>query len=407
MSGALISDRVFVRRGGRGVHVSMSSLVGLVADTIPDPVAPEVTVTWADVTGKPASFPPSAHVHVIGDVTGLQAALDGKQPLATVLTNTTAAFTTAQETKLAGIATGATANAADSALRDRSTHTGTQAASTITGLATVATTGAYSDLSGRPSLFDGAYGSLSGVPATFPPSAHTHAIADVTGLQTALDSKAAASVGTDVGTLATEIEAARGDRSSLALRLATISNFASPNAGGVIVGRFYDNAFQGANSGTGAGAAGRVEMSPFYTSVRLRIDQIGVAVSTGVASSLLRCFIYGSDADGWPDELLYEGGADLSGATTNSFVFHTLDFTFDSGRQYWLGVRFSSTTTLRTIANGSMPNLGLAASNGSTYATMLRRTVAFATPLPASWGFVTGDLSAGNPSSVRMRAAAI
>lgn len=37
--------------------------------------------------------------------------LDGeKQPLATVLTNTTAAFTTAQETKLSGIATGATNN---------------------------------------------------------------------------------------------------------------------------------------------------------------------------------------------------------------------------------------------------------------------------------------------------------
>jgi len=35
--------------------------------------------------------------------TDLQSALDGKQPLATVLTNTTAAFTTAQETKLAGL----------------------------------------------------------------------------------------------------------------------------------------------------------------------------------------------------------------------------------------------------------------------------------------------------------------
>ncbi|CAB4140445.1 Phage tail repeat like [uncultured Caudovirales phage] len=115
------------------------------------------TVDWADVTGKPSTFPPSSHSHVIADVTGLQTALDGKQaagsyapashshvigdvtglqtaldgkaatshthaiadvtglqtaldgkqPLATVLTNTTAAFTTAQETKLAGIAAGA------------------------------------------------------------------------------------------------------------------------------------------------------------------------------------------------------------------------------------------------------------------------------------------------------------
>ena len=55
-------------------------------------------------------------------------------------------------TKLAGIADGATANATDAALRDRATHTGTQAAGTISGLATVATSGAYNDLSGRPPL---------------------------------------------------------------------------------------------------------------------------------------------------------------------------------------------------------------------------------------------------------------
>ncbi len=33
---------------------------------------------WADITGKPATFPPDAHAHAIADTTGLQAALDGK-----------------------------------------------------------------------------------------------------------------------------------------------------------------------------------------------------------------------------------------------------------------------------------------------------------------------------------------
>ena len=78
---------------------------------------------WGAITGTLASQ------------ADLQAALDGKQPFATVLTNTTASFTTAQETKLAGIATGATANATDAALRDRATHTGTQLAATISDLA--------------------------------------------------------------------------------------------------------------------------------------------------------------------------------------------------------------------------------------------------------------------------------
>lgn len=37
-----------------------------------------VEVKWADVTGKPSTFPPSSHTHTIANVTGLQAALDGK-----------------------------------------------------------------------------------------------------------------------------------------------------------------------------------------------------------------------------------------------------------------------------------------------------------------------------------------
>ena len=42
----------------------------------------------------------------------------------------------ADKSKLDGIATGATANATDAALRDRSTHTGAQAQSTVTNLTT-------------------------------------------------------------------------------------------------------------------------------------------------------------------------------------------------------------------------------------------------------------------------------
>jgi hypothetical protein len=49
--------------------------------------------------------------------------------------------------------------------------------------------GSYADLTNKPVLFDGTYSSLTGKPTTFTPSSHTHAISDVTGLQTALDSK--------------------------------------------------------------------------------------------------------------------------------------------------------------------------------------------------------------------------
>jgi hypothetical protein len=79
-----------------------------------------IAAPWADITGKPS-----------------------------VITDTTASFTTALASKLNGIATGATANASDAQLRDRSTHTGTQAAATISGLASVATSGSAADLTGN------------------------------------------------------------------------------------------------------------------------------------------------------------------------------------------------------------------------------------------------------------------
>lgn len=50
--------------------------------------------------------------------------------------------------------------------------------------------GNYADLSNKPVLFDGTYASLTGKPTSFIPSAHTHAISDITGLQASLDSKA-------------------------------------------------------------------------------------------------------------------------------------------------------------------------------------------------------------------------
>ena len=72
-------------------------------------------------------------------------------------------------------------------------------------LATVATTGAYSDLSGLPSLFDGAFSSLSGTPTTIAGYGITDAFSgaydDLTGKPT-LGGAAALDVGTAEGTVA-------------------------------------------------------------------------------------------------------------------------------------------------------------------------------------------------------------
>ena len=67
-------------------------------------------------------------------ITDLQAALDGKVDTAPGMGLSEESFTTAEKNKLAGVSAGATANATDAQLRDRATHTGTQAISTVAGL---------------------------------------------------------------------------------------------------------------------------------------------------------------------------------------------------------------------------------------------------------------------------------
>lgn len=223
-------------------------------------------VDWAGVANKPPTFPPAAHSHPISDVSGLQAALDGKAAathghaiaevtgLQSVLDGKAAAsaipttesiqdlvaamfqagthsnasiayddaagtlnitatsggtggatltkeevedfvgglvvqgtginvtyddagnvlrialagesYTTADKNKLAAIAAGATANQTDAHLLARDNHTGTQAISTITGL----------------------QGALDGKAAT----GHQHDISSIAGLQDALDALTAA-----------------------------------------------------------------------------------------------------------------------------------------------------------------------------------------------------------------------
>ena len=195
----------------------------------------------------------------------------------------------------------------------------------------------------------------------------------------------------------------RGGAANLNARLGTISNFASPNAGGVIPGQFYDNSFQGTASALLSGAANRIDLAPYYTSQTFDIDQIGVSVSSAVAASTVKIVIYSADANGWPDIVLYESSP-IDTSIIN-YRFEALTFTFNSGVQYWVGVRSSSTASMRTINPSSAVNLGLTSSSATSYATILRRTLTYATAATSPWVFVNSDRVANiSPPSIRFRA---
>jgi hypothetical protein len=121
------------------VTTGIGDMIKSVYDTDNDGIVDAAeAVPWTGVTGKPSTFTPSAHNHVIGDVTGLQTALDGKQ--------VAGSYAAASHTHIIA---------------------------NVTGLQTA--------LDGKQAA--GSYAAAS----------HSHVIGDVTGLQTALDGKAASS----------------------------------------------------------------------------------------------------------------------------------------------------------------------------------------------------------------------
>lgn len=244
----------------------------------------DLTVDWAEILDVPATFPPAVHTHVIADVTGLQPALNAKA--AVVHTHVVADVSGLQGTLDTLTATN---TAQDSAIAGKAPTVHTHAITDVTGLqpaldvkaplaspaftgnptaptptlgdadTSVATTAFVAQALvavgagipeapndgqtyGRKSLtwsildVTPAWGELSGVPATFPPSAHTHVIADVTGLQPALNAKADLASPALTGTPTAPTAAAATNTTQLATTAFVKSLAYAPLAGPVFTG---------------------------------------------------------------------------------------------------------------------------------------------------------------------------
>lgn len=126
-TGKLLKD------GGLPISGLATAAQGAKADTA---LQPGASIPWTNVTGKPTTFTPSSHTHPVSQLSDATTA--GRSLL-------TAADVAAQRTLLESETT-TQLNARDGANRNRLNHTGTQPASTITGLAPVATSGSAADL---------------------------------------------------------------------------------------------------------------------------------------------------------------------------------------------------------------------------------------------------------------------
>lgn len=182
----------------------------------------------------------------------------------------------------------------------------------------------------------------------------------------------------------------------------TLSRNFTQNLISYVSGSYYDLTPFCTATSTRASAANRMEAVPFYSSGDFEIDRIGIAVTTGVASSNAKIAIYASGADGLPSDLIF-GGSDISTSGTG-FLFESSSISLEANKLYWFVLKTSGAITVRVNPLASAYNLGLSGSNGTTYFTVLRKTETYGNDWVSSNPFTTSHLVAGiTPYSFRFR----
>jgi hypothetical protein len=121
-------------------------------------------------------------------------------------------------------------------------------------------------------------------------------------------------------------------------------------------GEFIGNGLNATALGTQAQVANRTIIAPFRPLYSVTVDQFGASISAFVAGTI-KFVVFDADSSGRPTTMLFESGTIDSG-TSNATRFVTVSpFSFTAGKAYWLGLRSSANTGVRTLGVGSAPAL--------------------------------------------------
>lgn len=209
--------------------------------------------------------------------------------------------------------------------------------------------------------------------------------------------------------LGTDFKSFLTSYSSMQSKVAGAGKMLSCFAGGVVPGMFYDQSFTAAASGTIA-ARSSMDAYPFMVPRDLKIDQIGVNVTTVGSGSRVRLSVYATGANGWPAGILLD--TPTIATTAVGYAFATVDFTFQAGVMYWLGIKAtgSGLPTLRSVLAAGTRPLGMTSATGISYNNVLSTSAvggadaASTTPWPTMTAAYAVALA--SQVAIRMRAAA-
>jgi hypothetical protein len=169
-------------------------------------------------------------------------------------------------------------------------------------------------------------------------------------------------------------------------------------------GVFIANSANAIGLNAQAQVGNRTIIAPFVSSRALTIDQLGISVSAFVAGANFKCVVYSADADGRPAAILRET-ANISGDTPNATRFASITpLSLAAGATYWLGLRSSSTATVRTLGVGATAVLSYTNAATPVAQGALVATQTFADPA-ADWTYASGQHSNALVPLILMRAA--
>ena len=252
----------------------------------PSTFAPSAhTHAWADITGKPTTFTPSSHTHAIANITNLQTTLDG----------------------LRGDIDGNT-----SGLATKLSSSAYTAADVLAKLLTVdgANTNLDADkLDGQHGSYYRAWANLTGKPSTFTPSSHSHAISDITSLQTTLNNKLNASSYTAADVLA---------------KLKTVDGALSGIDADLVRGVSGDDLVQTGGDGTAFPVGDYIGLNAYYSSGwKAKVTQNGA-------------FVFRNGNDNIGLELYVQDGAVTQGAdfSFDTYTWRNGDF-YSGSNKFW------------------------------------------------------------------------
>ncbi len=152
-----------------------------------------------------------------------------------------------------------------------------------------------------------------------------------------------------------------------------------------------------------AGVANRMDIFPVFIRRDMTVVSLGVLCSTAVASALGKIVIYSSNpTDHKPDALLRET-ATLDFGTTGFKSTTISALALTKGQLIWVGIRHSSTAAINTHQLYAAMSLDDGATPTSSVLKVLRRTLAFATAAPSTWGWVATEATSATPPAIYFR----